>query len=99
MYRDLTAGERSKDRATAVSARQLQEAASKPGGENQNEPLLPDAQENPEFAKWWRRWMSRVQRIAARRKRPGRRGNTDPRNSDPKVSGALSADCEFRRSR
>ena len=27
---------------------------------------------NPEFAKWWRRWVSRVQRMSIRRNLPAR---------------------------
>ena len=58
---------------------------------------------NPEFAKWWRCWVSRVQRMSVRRNLPARHAKFEPRdevrhhNPDWHGAKAASRDCEFKR--
>ena len=103
MFRDPTRIEQSDDgslseRSKAVFSPPLSETASARGLENQVAPLMPDTQANPEFAKWWKRWASRVRRISVRKNPAARRTTMDPRNSDPtKAAQPISAECEFKR--
>ena len=51
---------------------------------------------NPEFAKWWKRWMSRVQRMHIRRNLPARRPKFDrPQSRTAILISGASRDCEF----
>ena len=81
-----SADQSSTAKSMTVSSMPLSDAASKSGLEDQTIPLIPNTEENPEFAKWWKRWASRVRRI-----------KIDPPNSDPKAAPLISADCEFKR--
>jgi hypothetical protein len=80
-----------------VSSTPLSDGASKNGLEPQTVPLMPNTGANPEFAKWWRRWASRVRRISVRKNPLARRVKIDPPNSDPKAARLISAECEFKR--
>ena len=80
-----------------VSSMPLSDAATKSGLEDQTIPLIPNTQENPEFAKWWKRWASRVRRISIKKNPRLRRIKIGPPNSDPKAAPLISADCEFKR--
>jgi hypothetical protein len=102
MYRDLTTIDRSTDRSEDerfrfVPSVSLSEDTRRSDLENQKSPLAPNAEANPEFAKWWRRWVSRVRRISVRKNPPARGIKIDPRNSDPKAARSISAECEFTR--
>jgi len=102
-----SADDRSNDRSLAdqsstgksmtVSSMPLSDGASKSGLENQTIPLIPNIEENPEFAKWWKRWASRVRRISVRKSPLVRRIKIGPPNSDPKAARLISAECEFKR--
>ena len=97
MYRDPTTTDRSGDeRSNLVPSAPLSENTGKSELENQKATLIPNSAANPEFAKWWRRWASRVRRISVR-KHPARRIKIDPRDSDPKAARSISAECEFKR--
>jgi hypothetical protein len=95
---DQSSNERpSNEQSKIVSSTPVSASANKSGLENQTAPLMPNAEANPEFAKWWKRWASRVRRISTRRNRPARRIRIDPRNSDLRVAGSIAAECEFKR--
>lgn len=87
----------SSDSSKIASSTPLGDAASKSGLENQPVPLTPNIDANPEFAKWWKRWASRVRRISVRKNPPARRIKIDPRSSDPKAARSMAAECEFKR--
>jgi hypothetical protein len=98
MYLDATAVDRSKIAPSPL----LSDSAGNGGVEDQKGPSPPDTQANPEFAKWWRRWASRVRRISVRRNQSGRGikldpRRSDPRNSPPKAVQGMSTECEFQR--
>ncbi len=71
-----------------------------PSAQSQGGDVMGKVQGNPEFAKWWKRWMSRVQRMHIRRNLPARRPKFDRpdeiRHRNPDLKGA-SRDCEFKR--
>jgi type II secretory pathway component PulM len=56
---------------------------------------MQNNQTNAEFAKWWRRWRSRLNRIAVRP------NPAPPRKTklivSPGMSPKLAGDCEFKR--
>lgn len=98
MFRNPTIIDRSNDQASGDSSKIVSSTpVSESGFEPQTVPLLPDTGANPEFAKWWRRWASRVRRISVRKNPRARRIKIDPPNSDPKASRLISAECEFKR--
>jgi hypothetical protein len=92
-----SADQSSTAKSMTVSSMPLSDAASKSGLEDQTIPLIPNTQENPEFAKWWKRWASRVRRISIKKNPRLRRIKIGPPNSDPKAAPLISADCEFKR--
>ena len=92
-----SADQSSTAKSMTVSSMPLSDAASKSGLEDQTIPLIPNTEENPEFAKWWKRWASRVRRISVRKNPPARRIKIDPRSSDPKAARSMAAECEFKR--
>ena len=65
-----------------------------------NQVSMNQAQTNPEFTKWWRRWVSRVQRMSMKRAPSARRQRADElrrRNSSLQAYRGTSHDCEFKR--
>jgi hypothetical protein len=71
-----------------------------PSAQNQGGDLMGQVQGNPEFTKWWRRWISRVQRMHVRKnllaRRPRIERHDEIRHRNPDLKGA-SRDCEFKR--
>jgi len=96
MYQDPTTVDRSNDQSRAIASQQSSETAGYSGVEGQTGPGLPNTQENPEFAKWWKRWVSRAQRISVRRN-PWARRKIKPPAAHPQGAPASSADREFKR--
>jgi len=82
------------------SSAQAQETAGdapKQGGD-----LIDNVRGNPEFTKWWMRWVSRVQRIGARRNFPLRprsriERHDESRSTTRRTARTSSMDCEFKR--
>src|SRR5277367_5170396 len=83
------------DGSKLVPSQSLSEMTSKSGLGDQPASSPPNAAANPEFAKWWRRWASRVRRISVRKKPPARRVKMEPPNSDLRSARLVSAECEF----
>jgi hypothetical protein len=73
------------------------------GAENLGGPLIDKVQGNPEFTRWWKRWVSRVQRMGVRKNALGRtlklerHDQTRHRNPDMPTARGTSRDCEFKR--
>jgi hypothetical protein len=71
--------------------------------ENLGGPLIDKVQGNPEFTRWWKRWVSRVQRMSVRKNLSGRRlklerrDETRHRNPDMPAARGTSRECEFKR--
>ena len=64
--------------------------------------LIENVQGNPEFTKWWMRWVSRVQRMGARRNFPLRPRSRIERHDESRSTSRRTArtspmDCEFKR--
>jgi hypothetical protein len=97
MYQDPTAVDQSNDRLKTVASQQSSEIAGYSGVEGHKGPGLPNTEENPEFAKWWKRWVSRAQRISVRRNPWARRKKLEPPAAHPQAAPAGSADREFKR--
>jgi hypothetical protein len=91
-----SADQSSTAKSMTVSSMPLSDAASKSGLEDQTIPLIPTIEENPEFAKWWKRWASRVRRISVKKNPRVRRIKIGPPNSDPKAAPLISGECEFK---
>ena len=85
------------DRDSTTFDRSTSDMASKSCLEDQTAPLTPNGAENPEFARWWKRWASRVRRISVRKKPSARRVKIDPPNSNLGPARLISAECEFKR--
>ncbi len=100
MHRDPTTIDRSDDQSLnsrlQIIALQQSHDMGKSGVASENELSMPSAQTNPEFAKWWKRWVSRAQRISVKRN-PWARKKIEPPRSNPQAATAISADCEFKR--
>ena len=69
---------------------------------NQGGDLIENVQGNPEFTKWWMRWVSRVQRMGARRNFPHRGRSRIERHEESRSPSRRTArnstvDCEFKR--
>ena len=99
IYQSLSGSgnDRSNDRSKIASSTPLGDAASKSSLENQAVPVTPNMDANPEFAKWWKRWASRVRRISVRKNPPTRGIKIDPPNSNPKAARSIAVECEFKR--
>ncbi len=55
-------------------------------------------QDNAEFARWWSRWRSRLQRIAARTKKPQpRKSKPDGDRPTTEASRRILGEAEFKR--
>lgn len=93
MYRDPTPI----DRLKADASQQSSGAATQSRVENQRESSVPSTAANPEFAKWWKRWVSRAQRISVRRNPWARRNKMEAPGSNPQATPAKPADREFKR--
>jgi len=69
---------------------------------NQGGDLIDNVRGNPEFTKWWMRWVSRVQRMGARRNFPARGRSRierpeESRSTSRRTARSSSMDCEFKR--
>ena len=100
MYPERIAGDQANGASQKLSAHRV------PSGDNNTHnsggPLIDKVQSNPEFTRWWRRWVSRVQRMNVRRNAPVRRGKLERHEEDNQsrdARGAMAAlgDCEFKR--
>jgi hypothetical protein len=88
------------DRLPRESSNPLQfRAATDDGADNRGVPPLPNppnSSDNPEFTKWWRRWMSRVRLTALRNPAARRfhigRNNKDKSRTEDKAAQANGAD-------
>ena len=97
MYRDPTTADRSNNRSRTITSQHSSVTAGKGGVENQKELLVPNTQANPEFAKWWKRWVSRAQRISLKRNLWARRIKIEPPGATRQAAPANPSDCEFKR--
>jgi hypothetical protein len=93
MCSDRIADDRSQNTTLRISDGTAEDGSAQiPGG-----PLTPNAQANPEFAKWWRRWISRVQRMNVRRVREARRVKIERRDNNSRHLRGIPGDAEFKR--
>lgn len=95
MHSDRIVDDRSQNTSLRIADGTAEDGATQtPGG-----PLIPNPQANPEFTKWWRRWISRVHRMNVKRVRETRRVKLERREGNTGASPVrkLAADAEFKR--